>query len=130
MGEAPRWRRSGPVPGCGGQRVHQNLRTSFLKVVVHVVEANGLERRDHGWLVRLLAVEHQEPASARSGELAATGAVLQGQLVQLVDPWCRDAGRQALLLFPRLPENLAEALQVASFEAIARLVGSPRDRAQ
>src|SRR5690242_10032267 len=60
----------------------------------------------------LLGVEHQEAAAASPDQLAADGAVVEREVVPLVDLRIRHAARALALVLPMLVHQLAEADKV------------------
>src|SRR5215207_5021465 len=72
-------------PGGPREGVHQNLWPADVEAVLHPVQPRLLQHVRDRRLVLLVAVEQQEAAPARPGQLAAEHAVLAGQGIELVD---------------------------------------------
>src|SRR4051794_13294383 len=82
------------------QRIEQYLSSAMLEAEIHPHQASALERCRDRWLMPFFAVKHQEAAAAGAGQLASNRAMVQGELVQLVNPGVADARRQSLLVLP------------------------------
>ena len=65
--------------------VHEHHRATTLELEVGAHQACGFERRRHCFLKLLLAVEHEKPATAGSGDLSAERSVGPRDRVPLVD---------------------------------------------
>jgi hypothetical protein len=68
----------------------------------------------------ILRVEQQEPPAPRAHELAADGAILQRQLVPLVDLRVAHAARPALLLLPLIVHQRPESRGITLHQRVAR----------
>src|SRR5262245_60555812 len=66
----------------------------------------------------VLGVEHQEPATAGTDQLATNRAVLERELIPFVDARVRHAAGSLLLMGPVLVHQLAELDQLAAFQRL------------
>src|SRR5579871_2341535 len=95
----------GFVVGCNQEiakigYVEQHRRALEIETKVHALQAALFQRLGHSLLPLHLAIEQQETAAARAGDLPAARAVFQRQAVAFVDEVGREARREATLFLP------------------------------
>src|SRR3990172_10670450 len=94
--------------------VHEPLGAVEVDTHPHLLEALGGQGFAEAALRTVRAIEHEEPASARSHDLAAEGPVGPGDLIPALQAVAGHLAGQPLLDLPVLVHQPAVAFQVAA----------------
>src|SRR5262249_3718959 len=106
------------------------LHAARLELEGHDLAAELLERGGHPVAAVEAREEEEVTAAARARHLAAQGAGAARDRVQLVDVRRRDALGEALLLHPRLVQQVAEGIDVPEEQRALHLHGLQLQRVQ